>query len=86
MTKVSKEECVMKNLLRVAALTLVISAALLSEAHAGACSIHCNNGASWTGSTTNGTACCSMAANLCRGQGGVATYNGIMCDPDYWGL
>lgn len=73
----------MKNVLRVVALGFVVSAALLSDAHAGTCSVQCSNGQSWNGSTANGTACCTKIVTFCGGQGG-ATYNGIRCDPDYW--
>lgn len=73
----------MKNVLRVVALGLIVSAAMLSNAHAGTCSVRCANGQVWNGSTSNGTACCSMIVTFCGSEGG-ATYNGIKCDPSYW--
>lgn len=73
----------MRNVLRVVALGFIVSAAMLSNAHAGACSVRCDSGQLWNGSTPNGAACCMMIVTFCDGEGG-ATYNGIMCDPDYW--
>lgn len=73
----------MKNVLRVIALGVIVSAAMLPNAHAGACSVQCNNGQSWYGSTATAAACCTMISTFCHGQGG-ATYNGIKCDPAYW--
>lgn len=73
----------MKNVLRVVALGFVVSAAMLSNAHAGACQVRCNDGRVWNGSISPGSACCIKIVTFCGGQGG-ATFNGITCDPDYW--
>ena len=73
----------MRNVLRVVALGFMISAAMLSDAHAGACSVQCANGQVWNGSTSNAADCCSRIVTFCGGAGG-ATYNGIKCDTDYW--
>lgn len=73
----------MRNVLRVVALGFIVSASLLSNALAGSCSVRCNNGQVWNGSTPNAADCCTRVATFCGGQGG-ATYNGLKCDPDYW--
>jgi hypothetical protein len=73
----------MKNALRIAALGLIVSAAMLSTAHAGSCSVRCNNGLVWNGSTPDVASCCTKIVTVC-GNLGEVRYNGIKCDPGYW--
>jgi hypothetical protein len=73
----------MRNVLRVVALVFMVLAAMLSNAHAGTCSVRCDNGQLWNGSTSTAADCCTRIVSFCGGAGG-ATYNGIRCDPDSW--
>jgi len=68
----------MKNALRISGLVILVSLAMLSDAHAGTCSIRCSNGQSFTFSTSTGAACCSQIETRCPG-GGRGSYNGAAC-------
>lgn len=68
----------MKNLFRILALTAAVSASMISNAHAGFCSIRCGDGSNHSYPASSGYECCQTFYNVCNFTGH-ASYDGEPC-------